>query len=415
MMRPTLDSNVSLSASDQLDGTLFSQPGDSSASLCSSSTQPMDRLPTHDDVGNVVKPQSLQSIHLDMNNIQKNVNLAQNMEGPRRSSTQTHDHSHQSIVMSDQSHLPLTSSTLSGNEGMDPAIPSMESPCRSSTQVEVHSRNTVKLSDLCSNSVNSSEKFCNLSNNSKEAEHSLVSLPGVLSTTNDDQSAGSVDLPVVYKSNDKSKSIDIVCPENNNWFEVHKDKSTTNQVSVYWPETLEVNTNTKKVKDSCSNYYNCEVNLLKPPKLPDYLIFDGTGDWELFHANFKLLVSGFENDFNLVSLLISCLRGQALDIARVTSVHYEKLGLPSLNYTTLCHIMAKSYYRVHDTSGKLAKFFAAKQEDGESHLLFRNRLSMLYMDAFPSAPEDLHEANVHAKFIHGINDISKSKIWAGKS
>lgn len=153
---------------------------------------------------------------------------------------------------------------------------------------------------------------------------------------------------------------------------------------------------------------------LRSLKLPSDLKFDGTEDWQSFHTKFKLYVAGYEKDNSLVGHLMSCLTGQARQMVCVTLKQFEKTGQPAPDYDALCRILSRNYYRTDDTSSKLTEFQSASQRSDESHVMFRNRLSMLYMDAFPGIAEDIHEANVHARFLDGLNKRSKSRIWASK-
>ena len=195
-----------------------------------------------------------------------------------------------------------------------------------------------------------------------------------------------------------------------------KEYETTDKPSVYSNEYINKLKSDydshNQINETSNHDYGTVVQKL--PKFPNDLVFDGTQDWETFHTNFKFLLNGCGDNLPLASLLVSCLKGQALDMARIFSKQNERLGLPTLTYTALCQLMATNYYRVEDTSGKLKAFFSAVQEDGESHIMYRNRLSLLYMDAFPTAPEDHHEANVHAMFLLGMKENSKSRIWAAK-
>ncbi len=156
------------------------------------------------------------------------------------------------------------------------------------------------------------------------------------------------------------------------------------------------------------------VRPMRTVKLPDDLKFDGTEDWHSFHTNFKMYVSGYEEDGSLVPLLMKCLTGQARQLVSVTLKQIDRTGQPPPDYEGLCRILARNYYRADDISTKLSEFQSATQSVDETHVMFRNRLSMLYIDAFPEITEDVHEANVHARFIDGIHSKSKTRIWASK-
>lgn len=150
-------------------------------------------------------------------------------------------------------------------------------------------------------------------------------------------------------------------------------------------------------------------------RLPEYLKFDGSEDWNSFHAKFELHITGYEKDHSLTTHLVSCLQGQALELVTVVNKQCVDAGKPKPTYKDICRLLARNYFRPEDTTSKLHGFQSAQMRSDEDYTMFRTRLLRMFMEAMPDQPEHVAEQFIHAKFMTALPKSATDKISESKN
>ena len=150
-------------------------------------------------------------------------------------------------------------------------------------------------------------------------------------------------------------------------------------------------------------------------RLPEFLKFDGSEDWNSFHAKFELHITGYEKDHSLTTQLVGCLQGQALELVTVANKQCVKAGKPKPVYKDICRLLARNYFRPEDNTSKLHEFQSAQMRSDEDYTMFRTRLLRMFMEAMPDQPERVAEQFIHAKFMTTVPKSATDKISESKN